>query len=198
MTSVALFAALVIAAPFPDLAGSLDVVPTSVAVKGKAVAAARWTDKVGLNVVVLTETARAGDASGGTKRVYGYHFVREGSDWRQLWRIADAVEDCEFDLTLDMIGASLSITDLDGNGTAESTFAYVGSCRSDVSPDELKVLMHEGAQKYALRGSTRVQIGEKHGRPEFMGGERKPDRALAARKEFLAHAQKVFDASGGK
>jgi len=55
MTSVALFAALVIAAPFPDLAGSLDVVPASVAVKGKAVAAARWTDKLGLNVVVLTE-----------------------------------------------------------------------------------------------------------------------------------------------
>ena len=75
MTSVSLFAALVIAAPFPDLAGSLDVVPPNVVVKGKAVAAARWTDKLGLNVVVLTETARAGDASGGTKRQH------PRSDW---------------------------------------------------------------------------------------------------------------------
>jgi hypothetical protein len=189
-----------LAAPFPDLSQKLDVVPAALELKGKPVAAARWSDKLGVNVVVLTESARVGEASGGSKQLYGHHFVQKGAEWRQLWRIADAVTDCEFDLHLEVVRASLSITDLDGDGTAESTFAYELTCTSDVSPSTLKVLMHEGEQKFALRGTTRVQVGaDDKGKPEYEGGDRKPDPAFAqAPKEFLAHAQKVFDQSGGK
>ena len=186
--------------PSPISAIGLQVVPPELKVKGKPVAAARWTDSAGANVLVLTETARVGPASGGSKRLFGYQLVREGTRWKQLWRIADAVTDCEFDLLLEVVPRSLSITDLDGDGTAESTFAYVGTCTSDVSPSTLKVLMHEGTAKYALRGSTRLQVGaDEQGKPELAGGERKPDPAFArAPRSFLAHAQRVFDASGGK
>jgi len=43
-------------------------------------------------------------------------------------------------------------------------------------------------------------VGENEkGKKEFVGGERTPDPALKqAHKAFLAHAQKIFDASGGK
>ena len=176
------------------------MVPKGLKVTGKPRAAARWTDELGVNVVVLTETARIGAASGGSKRLYGYHFVQEGARFKQLWRIADAVTGCEFDLTLRIVPRSLSITDLDGDGTAESTFAYVGSCSSDVSPDTLKVLMHEGPRKYALRGRTRVQVGvDEEGNPEYDGGDRTADAAFkGAQKPFLAHAQRVFDAAGGR
>jgi hypothetical protein len=173
MGVVLLLVGLATAAPFPDLAIGLHVVPPELKIKGKPVAAARWTDSAGVNVLVLTETARVGPASGGSKQLHGHHVVREGTRWKQLWRIADAVTDCELDLTLEVVPRSLSITDLDGDGTAESTFAYVGTCTSDVSPSRLKVLMHEGAAKYALRGTTRLQVGaDEQGKPEFLGGER--------------------------
>jgi hypothetical protein len=205
MTMVVLLGMLA-TAPFADLARGVEVLPRDppVPLAGKPVAAARWTDKLGANLLVLTETARVGPASGGTKRLHGYHFVRPAgvtaAAWKPLWRINDGVFACEFDLTLAVRPASLTITDLDQDGTAETAFAYVASCRSDVSPDDLKVLMHEGPTKYALRGTTRLQVGaDEKGKPEFAGGTRKPDPAFTrAPREFLAHAQRLFDQAGGK
>lgn len=126
--------------------------------------------------------------------------MANGTTWKQLWRTADAVTDCEFDLDLSLVPHSVSITDLNGNGVAETAFAYTKTCTSDVSPSELKVLLHEADRKYALRGSTRVQVGvDERGRKEFVGGERLPDSALKqAPKAFVAHAQRIFDTSGGK
>jgi len=113
--------------------------------------------------------------------------------------VQDHVLDCQFDLTLEVKPASLSITDLDKDGTAETAFAYELSCGSDVSPNDLKVILHEGAQKYALRGRTKVHVGQDDkGKPEYEGGDRQPDPALAREKDLLGHASKIFDASGGK
>lgn len=190
------------AAPFPDLSTKLDVVPPelSAKLKGKPVAAARWTDKLGLNVVVLAETKLAETDKGSSQHLHGYHFVREGqAAWRALWQTTDGVSGCEFDLILELRPRALSITDTDGDGTAESGYAYVAGCGSDVSPDPLKVILHEGDKKFALRGSTRVQVGaDDRGRPQYEGGDRKPDAALAAAPALLAHAQKLFDEGGGK
>ena len=58
------------AAAFPDLASGVNVIPKDLTVKGKPVDAARWTDRLGLNLVVLTESERVGEASGGTKNIY--------------------------------------------------------------------------------------------------------------------------------
>jgi hypothetical protein len=183
------------AAAFPDLVQSLDAVPKQLKLVGKPVAARRWTDKLGVNLLVISETARVGEASGGNKQLHGYQFTQQGDSWKPLWHVKDGVFDCDFDLELELVPASVSVTDLDGDGTAETAFAYTRTCTSDVSPSDLKVLLHEGTQKYALRGTTRIELGP----GEFEGGARKPDAALArAPKPFLAHAQKLFDASGGK
>src|SRR6266542_2384308 len=100
MRTVLLLVSLLVTSPFSDLVRSLDVIPKEVKVLGKPVTAIRWTDKLGTNVLVLTETARVGAASGGTKTVFGYHFVEDASGWRQLWRTTDSVTNCEFDLEL--------------------------------------------------------------------------------------------------
>jgi hypothetical protein len=198
--------ALLLAAGSPaDVTRGVDQVPRDLPIQGKPVTAVRWTDRLGANLLVLALTARVGPASGGTKRLHGYHFTRaqgtaEPAAWKPLWRITDGVVDCEFDLTLEVLTASVSITDLDEDGTAETAFAYVASCRSDVAPDALKVLMHEGPTKYALRGTTRIQTGaDEKGKRAFAGGTRQPDPAFTgAPREFLAHAQRVFDEAGGK
>lgn len=120
-----------------------------------------------------------------SKELYGYHFIMDGSDGEELWKIQDFVKDCEFDLTLSYIPESLTVTDLDNNGIAESTFMYNLSCKSDVSPDDLKLMMHEGKNKYALRGYTLLT---------GIGGDYKVDKAFDdAPESFLDYAKKQWE-----
>ncbi|MCX7877980.1 MAG: hypothetical protein N2510_04975, partial [Ignavibacteria bacterium] len=87
------------------------------------------------------------------------------------------------------INGSLGITDVDNNGTGESTFLYRISCRGDVSPEGLKLIMHEGKNKYAIRGNMLLEFnGEK------LGGEGNPDNAFKNAPEvFLEHAQEMWE-----
>jgi hypothetical protein len=124
----------------------------------------QWRDRLGDNVLLLTGTPCAANTHCANRETYGYHFVRAAgaSAYTLLWRTTDGVYDCEFDLTDKVLPRSVSVTDLDGDGVAETSFMYRLACRSDVSPADLKLIMHEGAAKYAIRGTTDLtrQIGE--------------------------------------
>jgi hypothetical protein len=140
--------------------------PSEIKYTGDIVTGKRWTDKNGENILILTKTkiketkAKQPDFGDNVRacELYGYHYVNSGGAYTLLWKINDLVNDCVFDLTLDFIPGSLSITDLNDNGIAESTFLYKMSCRSDVSPSELKLMMHENDNKYALRGNMLIKI----------------------------------------
>lgn len=71
---------------------------------------------------------------------------------KELWSAKDFVEACPFDLMLELVEGSVEVTDLNDDGVAEVSFAYLLTCRSDVSPASAKLLLYEGATKYALRG----------------------------------------------
>lgn len=158
--------------------------PAGVKVEGAPMAVERFTDKTGEHVVIITETT----VTDGTKALYGYQFVKKGAAWSQLWKTQDYVKSCELDLVLSYVEGSLAISDLDDDGEKESLFAYTQTCTGDVSPLDLKVLMHEGATKYAVRGKTRVKVGEN----EYAGGESKPDGFDKAPPAFLKAAMAVF------
>jgi hypothetical protein len=142
--------------------------------------AKRWTDRLGENTLILTQTGALrgkscapGQDPCSDAEVYAYHYVRRGSTVSLLWRTVDFQRGCEFDLYAGFIPESIAVTDLDADGVAESSFMYLLACRSDVSPATLKLIMHEGAQKYAARGSSRP-------RGAGAGGEMRPDAALAS------------------
>jgi hypothetical protein len=108
---------------------------------------------------------------------------------QQVWEAKDFVSGCRFDLTLSLLAASIEVTDLDQNGEGEVSFAYTRACHSDVSPLELKLLLYQGAKKYALRGTTRVKVGnDAKGHPSVLGGELTPD-FIGAPHAFLEHAK---------
>ena len=44
---------------------------------------------------------------------------------------------------------------------------YVTVCHGDVSPLLMKIIMYEGAKKYAVRGTTYIEYGEE----EMRGGK---------------------------
>ena len=140
--------------------------PSEIKYSGNIVTGKRWTDKNGENILILTKTkikdkkAKQPEFEEYVREceLFGYHYVSSGGSYSLLWKINDLVNDCPLDLTLDFIPGSLSITDLNDNGIAESTFLYKMACRGDVSPSELKLMMHENDNKYALRGNMLVKI----------------------------------------
>ncbi|KUG06226.1 M949_RS01915 family surface polysaccharide biosynthesis protein [Solirubrum puertoriconensis] len=131
---------------------------------GKLLQARRWTDAAGENLLVLYRTHPAAERT--TKytdeeshvELYARQYVRLPSgEFQEMWRLQDAVRNCPFDMWLGPLPGSTRITDLDHDGTTETTLVYKLTCRSDVSPSDMKLIMHEGKAKYALRGQMVVQ-----------------------------------------
>lgn len=152
--------------------GSKDI-PAGISYDGNVITSAAWEEGPLSNIVFITETEeKGGDVR--SKELFGYQYVNDGSGWKQLWKIQDYVRDCEFDVTLNYIPGSLSITDLNSNGISESTFLYRLSCKSDVSPDDMKLMMHEGATKYAIRGSMNLVVNGQN----YPEGDMKIDKSF--------------------
>ncbi len=167
--------------------------PPAIKYDGNVVTGKRWNDKNGENILILTKTnlkekkvRKSGFEETDLEcELYGYHYVSSGGSYSLLWKIQDFVKECWFDLTLDFIPGSLSITDLNENGIAESTFLYKMSCRSDVSPSELKLMMHENDVKYALRGEMLIKM-----EGFTAGGNYKVDKSFdSAPAGFLDYAK---------
>jgi hypothetical protein len=135
------------------------------------VAARRWSDRLGENWLVLaksrclTPNLEPGSTWCGDEELYAYHYVRRAGSFSLLWSTIDAVRECEVDVTLVHSPRTLAITDLDADGVAESTFVYLLACRGGVDPAGMKLIMHEGATKYAIRGNTDMSdLGPGYGR----------------------------------
>ena len=132
--------------------------PDDIQYKGDIVMGERWNDQMGENFLILTETeTRETDQEGEpalSANLYGYHFAINNGETALLWEIEGAETNCLWDLTLNHIPRSLTITDLDKDGLAESTFLFLRACRSDMSPASLKLHMHEGRESYSLSGKT--------------------------------------------
>lgn len=166
----------------------------------------RFSDRLGVHHVVVTETEivekeTEDGVETRSKWLYGYHFTRQpeqsedASSWKLLWRTQDFVRECELDLVLSYVPQSLAISDVDGDGIQESRFAYRLGCFGDLSPLTLKLLFHEGKQKLAVRGTTRVEVGlDEKGRSVRQGGERTFDPAFAkAPKGLKAFAEREWE-----
>ncbi|HEY0021790.1 MAG TPA: hypothetical protein VGB24_02740 [Longimicrobium sp.] len=160
-----------------------EALPPNADVTGNVVDGARWRDANGENVVVLAETGEfpsAGECDTDPPcrdaEIRAYHFARNGSTWKRLWLVTDFQRECDFDLIAEFVKGSLSVTDLDHDGVGESTFLYALACTSDVSPSTLKLIMHEGQAKYAIRGTT--DLSAVLGTSEYSGGDRNVDPAF--------------------
>ncbi|HEY6032869.1 MAG TPA: hypothetical protein VIV58_01380, partial [Kofleriaceae bacterium] len=114
--------------------------PAGVTVRGDFQSGVKFTDKNGTNYLLFGRSAD-------TKRNSAMVFVE---DWvvpakgapRNLLPVRDLVEPCEMGgVTAAFHDAARAITDLDGDGIAEVTFAYELACRSDVSPATYKLLV---------------------------------------------------------
>ncbi|MCC6866313.1 MAG: hypothetical protein IT280_09175 [Ignavibacteria bacterium] len=147
-----------------DIVYETDNLPKSVKYEGKIVAGAKWEDKNGKNVLIICETEEKSSGDNRSKELFGYQYLLEGENAKMLWKVNDFIKDCPVDVSLALITGSLTVTDINKDGIAENTFLYRMSCKGDVSPDDMKLIMHEGENKYAIRGEMiQVMNGEKYG-----------------------------------
>lgn len=147
--------------------------------EGKIILKKQWQDSNGENIVLFTKKEL---------ELFVYHYSVSENRATILRKIYDFEEKCEFDLTLEFLEKSIGITDLDKNNLGEITFAYQKTCRSDVSPLVLKLLILENGEKYILRGTTIVDTGS-----EKIGGDKKIDASFdQAPSVFLNHANEIW------
>jgi hypothetical protein len=144
------------------------------------------------HVAVFATATKTGQARGEahtSRALYVTTLRMIGDTWKKIEDIRELVPPCALDLTADFVDGATGVTDLDQDGEAELTFIYRFGCGGDVSPNTMKLIMLEGAKKYALRGESRVAPGN----GERVGGTYKPDFAKAP-PAFFAHAKKVWEA----
>ncbi len=145
-------------------------IPAGLRIVGRVEGARRWTDRNGQNLLILTGTQSI-DSNGNPatdREIHGYHFVRQGAGYRLLWHTVDFVKECDLDLLLEYAPGSLQVTDVDRDGIAETTYVYRLGCRGGLDPLDLKLILHEGATKYAIRGFEDYrEFGSEYPAPEM-------------------------------
>lgn len=165
-------------------------IPRTLKYKGAIDTAVRFTDKDGQHLLLTSEDDQ-GDADNRLTGVllYAYCYHLAGGKWTHSWQMQDFVTGCDFDVAGEFISGGFAVTDLNDDGRAEVWLLYRLACRSDVSPSDMKIIMHEGAAKYAMRGGTRVKVNG----TDYSGGDYKFDAAFQHGPEaFRKHAQQLW------
>ena len=145
--------------------------PKSIKYLGHIVHALKWTDSLGLNYLIATETGRIYSKRKDEEDLfdaylYAYHYVFKKDSIKLLWKVNDYNKGCNLDLDFYFVDRAFAVTDLDKNGLAEIWLMYKNSCHGDVSPVPTKIIMHEKTKKYTLRGESRVKVSA----TDYVGG----------------------------
>ncbi len=139
--------------------------------------------------LILSRTGNyaIGDGDERSARLYATLFADTADGHQQRWVIQDRVDACPFDITAQFTQKPAVVSDADADGVPEFWVSYRLSCRSDVSPSTLKLIGYEAGQKYALRGTSRLQLGD-----SSEGGEFEADAAIKSAPLLLESARGLW------
>ena len=182
---------------------SSENLPKEINFEGKLKEITKLKDLKGEHIIILTETGEIPskkiiEQENETDfKIFAYDYLLDKNDgkYKLNWKIQDFISNCEFDLMMGFVKNTFKITDLNKNGIAEIWTMYSMTCTSDVSPSEMKIIMYEGKQKFAIRGENKVMHGiDDDGNEMYMGGEYKIDKAFSDGPiVFLDFAKKLWN-----
>lgn len=161
---------------------------------GTLVEARQVQDVTGRHVLVLTRTVGPSREQPGAREgridLRATYYDEQPSGWQEAWTIKDFVDCPELDRMGKFLVKGLSVTDLDRNGVAEVTVPYMTFCGGGVDPGVLKIILRQGATKFALRGENEILI------PGYEpdGGRYTPDKdlLLPGNAVFMRHLDKIW------
>lgn len=194
---LALLCSLTVSGQEQIIAINLDTtqLPSGIKYTGTIKTAVRWTDNSGDNIIITTETGETINKTAPSDdyrdaALYAYHYIVDIDSTNLTWKVYDFIQECPVDIEANFIKNTFQITDLNKDGVAEAWIMYKTVCHGDVSPCDMKIIMYQGLQKYAMRGKNKVQISDK----EFNGGNYKFDNAFSeGAKVFREFAIKLWN-----
>ena len=169
--------------------------PRGVEVEGAIVEARSFSDATGEHLVVVSHTDEPTGQS-----LHVVHLAHSGAEpWRIVGHVDDEVRDCKKEATLQLVPGALVVTDLDSDKHDEVSFAWVKSCRKELGPDALVLVLMEDDAKYTMHGSTVLMAKRRDGTAQQLtesGPARPPiiDAALAKLKPFATFATSAWEA----
>jgi len=171
-------------------------IPSDIKYEGVVIEAISWNEGGIDHIVVITETGVyqsdkfEHENEGLDAELFAYHYSIVDNNYQRVWKIYDYISDCPVDIEASFIRNTLQLTDLNENGIAEIWLIYKTACRGDVSPSDMKVIMYEAFQKYAMRGQNKVQLSD----DEVYGGEYTFNRTfLDGPIKFRIFAKELWD-----
>jgi hypothetical protein len=146
-------------------------IPNGIQYAGHIVKAVSWTDKMGENIVIATETGETQrknlEEAYRDAALFAYHYLKKGSGWTLNWKVQDYIKQCPVDIKANYVKDTFAVTDLNMDGLAEIWLMYKTICRGDITPSNMKIIMYENGRKYAVRGTNRVEVSKN----EIYGGK---------------------------
>jgi len=147
---------------------------------GKLKEIVSWTEPSGEYIAIISKSEESkkinadAEMEEKTKQVFAVCYLIKKDSVIQKWKVFDQLTNCPFDITVTFIQNSFQVTDLNNDGVGEVWMLYKLVCRSDVSPSDMKLIMYQGQQKFAMRGKNKVKMSE----AEYFGGDYKFDKAF--------------------
>lgn len=182
-----------------------DDIPLYLDFRGIVVESIKWKDSLGDNILILTQTGEFASKEYNSSKtdyslqskaeLFAYLFVKSDSKekYKLKWKVYDFQECFIVDLYAGFIKKALTITDLDNDNIAEVTLPYTLYCRGDISPSQMKIIMYENTQKYALRGKTEINFLDRSGKRIQYGGEFSIDENLINQPLFKTFLEKKWN-----
>jgi len=118
---------------------------------GRFLSATSWRDRLGHNILILSEKGNYADGNG-RKELFAYHYTQRDTARELLWQMNDYVDGKGCDLDIQLIHFFPQVSDVDTNGIAETAIFYALNNRCDASIFPAKLIVHEGAVKFVIRG----------------------------------------------
>jgi hypothetical protein len=171
-------------------------IPTTMKYEGIFTDAIKYTDKEGIHTLIVTSgfvTTPADDnESVYTSLLHVFSYLQSSNKTKLEWELNDSAGPCGPDVDAKLRPGSLGVTDLDKNGIDEIWLVYRISCHDALSANPMKVIMHEGVKKYALRGITYLKL--KHPKTTlYLGGDYTADENFkAAPQSFRDYANQLW------
>ncbi|HVV54226.1 MAG TPA: hypothetical protein VHC47_02810 [Mucilaginibacter sp.] len=176
-----------------------NAIPASVSYKGDIDTAIKYTDGDGDHILIATESYAASKGDDFHRitgiNLHAYCYRLNADKWQRMWEMTDSTDECDLDVAGGFLKKGFVITDLNQDGRGEVWLMYHLACRGNMSPDELKIVMHEGDKKYAMHGESRVKVSV----TEQNGGDYEFDAAFSNGPDvFRQYAEQLWGKNRGE
>lgn len=153
-----------------------------------------WYDSLGANYLVqLQRQNENANYSKPAAELVAHLYTLDNEKAKRTWQLYDAMP-CDLDVIAEFADSTVLVTDINNNGVAEISIPYYIGCRGDVSYDQMKIIMYEAKQKFAIRGNSAI-CNSKTGLPVdstgHYGGEYKIDENLL-QQSTLKNSEKAL------